>query len=430
MAVIAVALLALPGCSENVGAPLSASTGAETEPVASQALPVPAADGVPIVGWARHEKPTSAPGTRVVAFASGLHHPRWLLALPNGDVLVAETNALPKVAPRSRERRWSSARITLDAEVAQNANRITLLRDTDGDGVADLYSTLLHNLNSPFGMALLDNELYVANSDAVLRFPYEPGAMTIHAPGVMVMQLPVGELDHQWSRNLITDITGRRLYVSMGADGTSAQADPAAGNGHAAVWEVDTASGKQRLFASGLHHPSGMAWEPTGGALWAVINQYGASGSALVPDYLISVQDSGFYDWPFSYLGQRLDHRVQPAHVVRSIMPDYVLGAHTVSLGLASSAASRLPAPFVGGMFVGQHGSGGYKVIHIPFAGGRPSGVPVDLLSGFLNEHGQAQGRPVGLTLDLTGALLVADDVGGVVWRVRADEPAIASAAN
>jgi len=291
---------------------------------------------------------------------------------------------------------------------------------------------LLAGLTSPFGMALEGNTLYVANADAVLRFPYAAGDTRITAPGTRLVELPGGPINHHWTKNLIASRDGARLYVSVGSNSNVAERGMEVEAGRAAVWEVDLNSGAHRIFASGLRNPVGMAWEPDSGALWTAVNERDELGSDLVPDYMTSLRDGGFYGWPYSYFGQHVDSRVSPQRpdlVARAIVPDYALGAHTASLGLASGAGNTLPAAFANGMFVGQHGSwnrrpqSGYKVIFVPFANGQPAGAPLDVLTGFLSEDGKAYGRPVGVAIDRHGALLVADDVGNVVWRVTAAEP-------
>jgi glucose/arabinose dehydrogenase len=365
---------------------------------------------------------------RVAAFASGLDHPRWLYVLPNGDVLVAETNAPPKPDDGLGLKGWVMGLVMKRAGAAvPSANRITLLRDTDGDGVADFRSVLLEGLHSPFGMALVGNELFVANSDAVLRFRYAAGDTRITTPGVKVVDLPAGPINHHWTKNLIASPDGSKLYVTVGSNSNVAERGMEVEAGRAAIWEVDIATGSHRVFASGLRNPNGLAWEPASGALWTVVNERDEIGSDLVPDYLTSVRDGAFYGWPYSYYGQHVDARVQPqqpALVARAIAPDYAVGPHTASLGLAFYAGTSLPALFANGMFIGQHGSwnrrphSGYKVIFVPFEGGKPSGPPVDVLTGFLSAEGDAFGRPVGVALDKQGALLVADDVGNVIWRV------------
>jgi glucose/arabinose dehydrogenase len=427
-ALIGVVVLALAACGEVATLPISAGTGPQpTLPRPQQAL-IPTVNIAPAKGWPPNATPQAGPGMRVAAFASGLDHPRWLHVLPNGDVLVAETNAPPKPEDAKGIRGWVMGLVMKRAGAdVPSANRITLLRDTDGDGVADLRSVLLEGLNSPFGMALVGNELYVANSDAVLRFPYTAGDTRITAPGVKVVELPAGTINHHWTKNLIASRDGTKLYVTVGSNSNAAERGMEVEAERASIWEVDSKSGVYRIFASGLRNPNGLAWEPLSAALWTVVNERDELGSDLVPDYMTSVRDGGFYGWPYSYYGQHIDERVtpqQPTLVAKAIAPDYALGPHTASLGLAFSAGTTLPASFANGMFIGQHGSwnrrphSGYKVIFVPFANGKPSGAPVDVLTGFLSEEGNAFGRPVGVVLDKQGALLVADDVGNVVWRV------------
>ncbi len=429
---LALAALLLSACADTSALPPAAGFGAQpTLPPPASKL-IPTVHVAPALGWVDAAAPLAAPGTRVMAFARQLDHPRWLLVLPNGDVLVAETNAPPKDAGGGI-RGWAMGHFMQKAGAATaSANRITLLRDTNGDGVADVRSVLLDGLNSPFGMALVGNSLYVANADALLRFPYTPGDTRISAPGTLVLALPGGPINHHWTKNLIASADGRSLYVAVGSNSNVAERGMAAEEGRAAIWQVDVASGTHRIFASGLRNPVGMAWEPQSGALWASVNERDELGNDLVPDYMTAVQDGGFYGWPYSYFGSHVDTRVQPQRpdlVARALVPDFALGAHTASLGLASSAGTSLPAAFANGMFVGQHGSwnrdpfSGYKVIFVPFENGRPQNTqPQDVLSGFLSADGRAQGRPVGLALDKQGALLVADDVGNTIWRVSASK--------
>ena len=319
--------------------------------------------------------------------------------------------------------------------VTPSANRITLLRDTNGDGVADRSMPFIEGLHSPFGMQLVGNTLYVADTDAVLAFDYTPGADKISTPGRKVVALPAGPINHHWTKNLIASADGKKLYVTVGSNSNVAENGIAAEEGRAAIWEVDIATGAHRIFASGLRNPNGLAWEPDTGALWTVVNERDELGSDLVPDYLTAVRDGAFYGWPYSYYGQHVDERVKPQdpeRVAKAVVPDYALGPHTASLGLAwSGARNALPAAFASGMFVGQHGSwnrkpaSGYKVIFVPFTNsGQPSGQPTDVLTGFLNDEGKARGRPVGVAMDGKGALLVADDVGNKVWRVTQAAPA------
>jgi glucose/arabinose dehydrogenase len=421
--------IALTACSETAKLPLSAGFGPNPALPAPNPTLLPTVNIAPAKGWPDGVKPVSAPGTTVTAFAKELDHPRWLYVLPNGDVLVAETNAPPKPEDSKGIKGWVMGLVMKRAGAAvPSANRITLLRDTNGHGVADLRSVLLEGLNSPFGMALVGGDLYVANSDAVLRFPYAAGDTRITAPAIKVVDLPAGPINHHWTKNLIASPDGTKLYVTVGSNSNVAERGMAAEAGRAAIWEVDIQSGAHRIFASGLRNPNGLAWEPRSGALWTVVNERDELGSDMVPDYMTSVRDGGFYGWPYSYYGQHIDERVTPQRpdlVARAIAPDYALGPHTASLGLTSSAGTTLPAPFLNGMFIGQHGSwnrrprSGYKVIFVPFENGKPSsGAPIDVLTGFLSEEGNAFGRPVGVVLDHQGALLVADDVGNVVWRV------------
>lgn len=423
-------VLALAACNEMATLPVSAGTGPQPTLPPPQPTLIPTVNIAPAKGWPSGGAPQAAAGMRVTAFARDLDHPRWLLVLPNGDVLVAETNAPPKPKDATGIKGWVMGLVMKRAgATVPSANRITLLRDTDGDGVADLRSALLQGLNSPFGMALVGNTLYVADSDAVLRFPYAAGDTRITTPGVRLVDLPAGPINHHWTKNLIASPDGNTLYVTVGSNSNVAERGMAVEAGRAAIWKVDIRSGSHRIFASGLRNPNGLAWEPHTGVLWTVVNERDEIGSDLVPDYLTSVQDRGFYGWPYSYYGHHIDVRVmpqQPALVARAIVPDYALGPHTASLGLASSAGTTLPAAFANGMFIGQHGSwnrrphSGYKVVFVPFANGKPSGTPIDVLTGFLSGEGTAYGRPVGVALDSQGALLVADDVGNVIWRVSA----------
>jgi glucose/arabinose dehydrogenase len=423
-----VAAVGLAGCASAAKLPVSAGTGPHpTLPPPNKAL-IPLVHVVTAKGWPEGAKPVAGEGMAVAAFARGLDHPRWLHVLPNGDVLVAETNAPPRPEDGKGIKGWFFKLFQKKAGGAvPSANRITLLRDADGDGVAETRSAFLTGLNSPFGMALVGDVLYVANSDAVVRFPYHQGETRIAAPGVKVVDLPAGPLNHHWTKNVIASPDGSKLYVAVGSNSNVAENGIAAEEGRAAIWEVDAATGNHRVFASGLRNPVGMAWEPEKGALWTAVNERDELGSDLVPDYMTSVQDGGFYGWPYSYYGQHVDTRPKPPRpdlVAKALVPDYALGPHTASLGLASSQGTSLPDRFSHGMFVGQHGSwnrkprSGYKVIFVPFAGGVPSGEPIDVLTGFVKENGDAMGRPVGVAIDKRGALLLADDVGNTLWRV------------
>ncbi|MGE8666566.1 MAG: PQQ-dependent sugar dehydrogenase [Achromobacter mucicolens] len=426
----ALALTLLSACGEVAKLPVEAGMGPTPQLPPPNTTLIPTVNTAKAVGWKPGAQPQPADGLTVTAFATGLDHPRWLYVLPNGDVLVAETNAPPKPedAPGGIKQ-WAAGLVMKRAGAkTDSANRITLLRDADHDGVAETRTTLLEGLNSPFGMALVGNQLYVANADAVMRFPFEPGQTRITTPGVKVTDLPAG-LNHHWTKNLIASPDGSRLYVSVGSNSNVGENGMDIEEGRAAIWELDVASGQKRLYATGLRNPVGMAWAPDGKTLWTAVNERDELGSDLVPDYMTSVRDGGFYGWPYSYFGQHVDTRVQPPRpdlVARAIVPDYALGPHTASLGLAWSGGTTLPKSYAHGMFVGQHGSwnrdprSGYKVIFVPFDQNQPGGPAKDVLTGFLDESGQAQGRPVGVAIDKQGGLLVADDVGNVVWRVAA----------
>ena len=372
--------------------------------------------------------PVAAEGFRVQAFASGLDHPRWLYRLPNGDILVAESNAPPKPDDKKGGLRgWVQGLIMGRAgATVPSANRITLLRDANGDGVAEIRTAFLENLMSPFGMVLVGETLYVANADAVVAFPYRTGQTRIEAAPRTIVALPAGR-NHHWTKSLVASPDGSRLYVGVGSNSNIGENGLDEEEGRAAIWEIDPATGSHRLFASGLRNPVGMDWQPDSGKLWVAVNERDELGNDLVPDYMTSVTPGGFYGWPWSYYGQTVDERVQPARpdiVSRALRPDYALGAHTASLGLTFGEGDAMPAQYRGGAFVGQHGSwnrsprSGYKVIFVPFADGVPNGVPQNILTGFLDENDRAMGRPVGVQFDATGALLVADDVGNVIWRV------------
>ncbi len=430
LALLPVVLLApLAACGEQAKLPSSAGFGANpTLPAPTKTL-LPTMHIAPARGWALGAKPTPAPGLRVAAFAAGLDHPRWLYVLPNGDVLVAETNAPPKPDDAKGVRGFVQGQIMGRAgATVPSANRITLLRDTKGTGVADVKTVFLKGLNSPFGMALVGNDLYVADTDAVLKFAYTPGATAIATPGVKVTDLPAGTINHHWTKNIVASSDGSTLYATTGSNSNVGENGLAAEAGRAGIWKIDLRTGAKTVFASGIRNPNGMGFEPVSGKLWTSVNERDEIGSDLVPDYMTSVTEGGFYGWPFSYYGQHVDARVKeqrPDLVARAIKPDYALGSHTASLGLTFAAGdSALPPAYAQGAFVGQHGSwnrkpfSGYKVIFVPFAGGKPAGPAIDVLTGFLTPAGDAQGRPVGVTIDKAGGLLVADDVGNTVWRV------------
>jgi len=420
----------LVACGESSTLQVSDGTGpAPKLPEPNKTL-VPTVNIAEAIGWPQGAKPTPAQGLQVGAFAEGLDHPRWLYVLPNGDVLVAETNAPPKPDDSKGIRGWVMKKVMGRAGAGvPSPNRITLLRDANHDGIAETRTVFLENLNSPFGMTLVGNDLYVADTDRLIRFPYKDGDTQIKAQPTKVVDLPGGTLNHHWTKNVIASRDGSKLYVTTGSNSNVAENGMEAEEGRAAIWEVDRASGSHRIFASGLRNPNGLAWEPRSGALWTAVNERDEIGSDLVPDYITSVKDGAFYGWPYSYYGQHVDVRVEPqnpALVAKAIAPDYAVGPHTASLGLTFAEGSRLPAPFTEGAFVGQHGSwnrkphSGYKVIFVPFTGGKPVGQPVDVLTGFLNADEKALGRPVGVVIDKQGGLLVADDVGNKIWRVSA----------
>lgn len=421
---------ALAACGESSTLQVSDGTGPSPKLPEPNKTLIPTVNIAPAIGWPAGAKPTPAAGTQVAAFAEGLDHPRWLYVLPNGDVLVAETNAPPKPDDSKGIRGWVMEKVMGRAGAGvPSPNRITLLRDADHDGIAETRTVFLENLNSPFGMTLVGNDLYVADSDKLLRFPYQPGATAIKAAGTKVVDLPGGSINHHWTKNVVASKDGRKLYVSVGSNSNVGENGLQAEEGRAAIWEVDRASGQHRIFASGLRNPNGMAWEPQSGKLWTAVNERDEIGSDLVPDYITSVQDGAFYGWPFSYYGQHVDARVNPQNldlVAKAIAPYYAVGPHTASLGLTFAENSKLPAPFTNGAFIGQHGSwnrkphSGYKVIFVPFEAGQPKGQPVDVLTGFLDKDEKAMGRPVGVVIDQQGDLLVADDVGNKVWRVSA----------
>jgi glucose/arabinose dehydrogenase len=381
-----------------------------------------------VVGWKSGEKPTVADGLKIEALATGLEHPRSLYVLPNGDILVVESKSPgtdPVLRPKDLVMRWIESMVTSGGD-ERPSNRITLLRDANGDGKPEMQSVFLDHLNSPFGVALVGSDLYVANTDAIMRYTYNTGDTKIASPGTQLTPLP-GPIQHHWTKSLVASRDGSLLYVGVGSNSNITEKGMQAEENRAAIWEVDRASGRWRIFASGLRNPNGLSWEPESGALWAVINERDELGPDLVPDYMTSVKDGGFYGWPYSYYGQHIDPRVEPQRpdlVAKAIVPDYALSSHVAPLGLAFYTADSLPQKYRGGAFVGEHGSwdrprfNGYKVVFVPFSGGRPNGKAEDVVTGFLNSDEKARGRPVGLAVDKSGALLIADDVGNTVWRV------------
>lgn len=384
-----------------------------------------------VVGWQDGEAPVVANGLEVKAFVSGLQHPRSVYTLPNGDILAVESVAPPEAsAKRPKDLIMGLVQsFATGGGGGGESNRITLLRDADGDGIAEIHEVFLDHLNSPFGVVLVGSDLYVANTDAIMRYPYKQGETKITDPGTVLTELPGGPIDHHWTKSLTASDDGSILYVGVGSNSNITENGIQAEKDRAAIWEVDRQTGRHRIFASGLRNPNGLSIEPQTKALWTVVNERDELGPNLVPDYMTSVQDGGFYGWPYSYYGQHIDPRVMPQRpdlVARAIVPDYALSSHVAPLGMAFSTGTSLPAAYRSGAFVGEHGSwnrnafNGYKVIFIPFANGRPSGPPTDVVAGFLDEAQQARGRPVGVTLDKSGALLIADDVGNRIWRVTA----------
>lgn len=426
--IIALSSLAmLTACSAESKLPPLAGFGASpTLPAPSSTL-LPTVNIAPAIGWSENATPVAAEGTQVNAFAKDLAHPRWLYVLPNGDVLVAESNGPAKPKGSFSLRGWIAGKVMAKAGAGvPSPDRITLLRDTNNDGVADERSVLLEGLHSPFGMALIGETLYVANADAIVGFPYKTGDLVIKSAGTKLVDLPSG-INHHWTKNIIASEDGSTLFATVGSNSNIAENGFDIEEGRAAIWQIDVKTGAHQLYATGLRNPNGMAWEPSSKTLWTVVNERDELGHDLVPDYLTSVQSGGFYGWPYSYYGQHVDTRVkpqQPERVAKAISPDYALGAHTASLGLTYSGDNSLPAYLQNGMIIGQHGSwnrkplSGYKVLFVPFKDGKATSEPIDVLTGFVNHDGKANGRPVGVAIDGQGGLLVADDVGDAVWRV------------
>jgi glucose/arabinose dehydrogenase len=423
-----VAMLCLIGCNEDAPDPKT-QIGAKPDLPAQQQYLLPPMHVASVVGWKPGETPTVADGLQIKALATGLQHPRSLYVLPNGDILVVESKA-PGTEPIKRPKdfimKWVESWATSGGDTGES-NRITLLRDADGDGVPEQKSVFLDHLNSPFGVTLVGNDLYVANTDSIVRYPYNQGDTKITAAGTTLTPLPGGPIDHHWTKSLVASEDGSLLYVGVGSNSNITENGMEAEKDRAAIWEVDRATGRWRIFASGLRNPNGLSWEPQTHALWAVINERDEIGPNLVPDYLTSVKDGAFYGWPYSYYGQNVDPRVQPQRpdlVAKAIAPDYALSSHVAPLGLAFYSGTNLPASYRGGAFIGEHGSwnrpqlNGYKVVFVPFANGRPNGPAQDVVTGFLSPDEKSRGRPVGLAIDKSGDLLIADDVGNTVWRV------------
>ncbi len=427
-----VSLLAFPGCLERAKLPPGAPYGPDPTLPDPNKKPIPTVKVATATGWPADGTPTAADGFQVRALARGLDHPRWLYVLPNGDVLVAETNAPPRPEEgKGFKGKMMKLLMKKNGSGVPSADRITLLRDVDGDGVVEVRAPFLTELHSPFGMALVGDRFLVANTDAVVSFPYEEGETRIRAAPQKVADLPAGPRNHHWTKSLVASRDGKRVYVGVGSNSNVAEHGLEVEDRRATVLEIDLATGASRVYASGLRNPVGMAWAPGSDVLWVAVNERDELGSDLVPDYMTSVKEGGFYGWPFSYYGPHVDARVKPPNpekVAKAIVPDYALGAHTASLGLAFYEGNLFPSKYRGGAFVGQHGSwnrrppAGYRVVFIPFQGGKPAGPPEDVLTGFLEDEKRALGRPVGVAVDRSGALLVADDVGNAVWRVTPKE--------
>jgi len=437
------ALAPLAGCGPSQNIDPSQQVGPNPvlpEPREDLIAAVGVADNV---GWKQGQTPTVPAGFHIAAMATGLSNPRNVLPLPNGDVLVVETQRVgsePIDRPKDPIRDFimsmahgsgGGSKETAGASGGP-PQRITLLRDADGDGKPELKTVLLDHLNSPFGIAVLNGALYVADTDAVLRFPFTPGQTRITAPGEKVIDLPGGLIDHHWTKSLTVSPDGSKLYVGVGSNSNIQERGPEAETNRAAIWEVDPKTGAYRVFASGLRNPNGLTFYPGSNTLWTVVNERDELGPNLVPDYMTSVRDGAFYGWPWSYYGQHVDPRPRPQRpdmVAKAIPPDYALSSHVAALGLAFYTGSSFPGLFRGGAFVGEHGSwnrtelNGYKVVFIRFAGGRPMGKPMTFVNGFIGPDGKARGRPVGVAVDRTGALLIADDVGNTVWRVSYGGP-------
>ena len=425
----------LGSCGDESAIEKNSDIGKEPKLPPPQSSWIPTVNIAPAKGWPADRKPMPAEGLEVAAFANNLDHPRWLYVLPNGDVLVAESNAPARSDAPQGLRGWIMGLVMARAGAGvKSADRITILRDADGDGVAEIARPFATNLHSPFGMALIGETLYVANTDAVVKFKFIEGQLQAEGPPVKVADLPAGPINHHWTKNIIAARDGTALYATVGSNSNVAENGMENEERRAAILKIDPKSGATSVFASGLRNPNGLAWEPVSGALWTTVNERDELGSDLVPDYMTSVREGGFYGWPYSYYGANVDERVTPPRpdlVAKALKPDYALGAHTASLGLAFSDGRALPRRFAAGAFVGQHGSwnrkpkSGYKVIFVPFSGGLPSGLPQDVLTGFLSDGEEAYGRPVGVAIDRTGALLVADDVGNTVWRVTVKDGAV-----
>jgi glucose/arabinose dehydrogenase len=429
-ALICVSLLALAACDDGSSFDTESQVGPDPELPAQNQYLFPPMHLAKVVGWKEGETPTVPAGLKIEALATGLQHPRSVYVLPNGDVLVVESvepNFNSVTRPKDLVMNWVESWVTSGGDPKGPSNRITLLRDADGDGKVEVKQTFLDHLNSPFGVALVGNDLYVADTDAIMHYTYHDGDTQITTPGTVLTPLPGGPIDHHWTKSLTASPDGSLLYAGVGSNSNITENGIEAEKNRADILEVDRQTGRWRIFASGLRNPNGLTFEPVSKALWTVVNERDELGPNLVPDYMTSVKDGAFYGWPYSYYGQHVDPRVQPQRpdlVAKAIAPDYALSSHVAPLGLTFDTGSNLPDKYRGGAFVGEHGSwdrgqfNGYKVVFVPFADGKPSGKAEDFVTGFLNDAGEARGRPVGVASDKSGALLIADDVGNTVWRV------------
>jgi glucose/arabinose dehydrogenase len=423
-------VLALAGCGDDSSFDPQSQVGSNPVLPEPHQYLFPPMHLAKVVGWKEGETPKVADGLKVEAMATGLQHPRSLYVLPNGDVLVVESKSPdldPVKRPKDLVMGWIESMVTSGGTEGVPSNRITLLRDADGDGKPEMREIFLDHLNSPFGVALVGSDLYVANTNAIMHYTYHTGDTHITGPGTVLTPLPGGPIDHHWTKSLTASPDGSLLYVGVGSNSNITENGIQAEKDRAAIWEVARMTGRWRIFADGLRNPNGLTFEPESGALWTVVNERDELGPNLVPDYMTSVKSGGFYGWPYSYFGQHVDPRVKPQRpdlVEKAIVPDYALSSHVAPLGLAFNTGHGLPAKYRGGAFVGEHGSwdrgkfNGYKVVFVPFSAGHPNGKAEDAVTGFLNDDGEARGRPVGVAIDNSGALLIADDVGNTVWRV------------
>lgn len=427
--------LTLAGCNDKGGNPKD-QIGPNPKLPDPQQFLAPPMNLAKVVGWKDGEKPDVPKDLSITAFATGFKHPRSIYTLPNGDILVVESGAPPEASvrrPKDIVMGLIESYVTsTGADSGPPGNRIILLRDADGDGKPEVRETFLDNLHSPFGVALVGNDFYVADTDAILHYSYTDGATKITTPGKVLTPLPGGPIDHHWTKSLVASPDGKLLYVGVGSNSNITENGIQAEMNRAAIWEVDRETGRWRLFATGLRNPNGLTFEPETKTLWTVVNERDELGPDLVPDYMTSVKDGAFYGWPYSYYGQHVDARVMPQRpdlVAKAIPPDYALSSHVAPLGLVFDTGDSLPANYKGGAFIGEHGSwdrpqlNGYKVVFVPFKGGKPAGMAQDIVTGFLDQKNQARGRPVGVALDKSGALLIADDVGNTIWKVTAAKP-------